>query len=46
MTPDTAFLFGCFVGGGPILIGYWLGCAMDDEFSREARVVLGARVVG
>ena len=22
------------------------GCAMDDEFSREARVVLGARVVG
>jgi len=25
MTPDTAFLFGCFVGGGLILIGYWLG---------------------
>ena len=34
------------VYGSKELIANAAGCAMDDEFSREARVVLGARVVG
>ena len=32
--------------GSKEIIANPAGCAMDDEFSREARVVLGARVVG
>lgn len=32
--------------GSKEIIANPAGCAMDDEFSREARVLLGARVVG